>query len=35
MVYDEIWSNLVLDELRVPALSGSAAYGVHGEVELF
>lgn len=34
-VYDEIWSNLVLDELRVPALSGSAAYGTHGEVELF
>lgn len=34
-VYDEIWSTLVLDELRVPALSGSAARGVHGEAELF
>jgi hypothetical protein len=34
-VYDEIWSTLVLDELRVPALSGSAGRGVHGEVELF
>lgn len=34
-VYDEIWATLVLDELRVPALSGSASRGVHGEVELF
>ncbi|MDT3707320.1 MAG: hypothetical protein ROZ09_10865 [Thiobacillus sp.] len=34
-VYDEIWSSLVLDELRVPALSGAAAHGVHGEAELF
>mgnify|MGYP000857674289 CR=1 FL=1 len=34
-VYDEIWSSLVLDELRVPALSGVAAHGVHGEAELF
>ena len=34
-VYDEIWSSLVLDELRVPALSGSASFGVHGEAELF
>ncbi|HEY0920526.1 hypothetical protein [Devosia sp.] len=34
-VYDEIWSSLVLDELRVPALSGTAAHGVHGEAELF
>jgi len=34
-VYDEIWSSLVLDELRVPALSGVAARGVHGEPELF
>jgi hypothetical protein len=34
-VYDEIWANLVLDELRVPALSGIAAHGVHGEAELF
>ncbi len=33
--YDEIWANLVLDELRVPALSGSAGRGVHGEAELF
>jgi hypothetical protein len=34
-VYDEIWSSLVLDELRVPTLSGSAGHGVHGEAELF
>jgi hypothetical protein len=34
-VYDEIWASLILDELRVPALSGSAAHGVHGEAELF
>lgn len=34
-VFDEIWANLVLDELRVPALSGVAAHGVHGEAELF
>jgi hypothetical protein len=34
-VYDEIWSSLVLDELRVPTLSGSASRGVHGEAELF
>ena len=34
-VYDEIWSSLVLDELRVPGLSGVAAYGVHGDAELF
>jgi hypothetical protein len=34
-VYDEIWANLVLDELRVPALSGVAAKSTHGEVELF
>lgn len=34
-VHDEIWSSLVLDELRVPGLSGVAAYGVHGEAELF
>ena len=27
-VYDEIWASLVLDELRVPALSGVAANGV-------
>jgi len=34
-VYEEIWASLVLDELRVPALSGVAAHGVHGEPELF
>jgi hypothetical protein len=34
-VYDEIWSNLTLDELRVPNLSGIAARGPHGDVELF
>jgi len=34
-IYAEIWSSLVLDELRVPALSGIAAHGVHGEAELF
>jgi hypothetical protein len=34
-VYDEIWSSLVLDELRVPTLSGTAGLGVHGEAELF
>lgn len=34
-IYDEIWASLILDELRVPALSGSAAHGVHGEPELF
>ncbi len=34
-VYDEIWSSLTLDELRVPALSGIAAHQMHGEAELF
>ena len=34
-IYDEIWANLVLDELRVPSLSGVAAHGIHGEAELF
>jgi hypothetical protein len=34
-VYDEIWASLVLDELRVPELSGVAARVVHGEAELF
>jgi hypothetical protein len=34
-VFDEIWANLELDELRVPALSGVAAHTVHGEAELF
>ena len=33
--YDEIWSSLVLDELRVASLSGIAARPNHGEVELF
>lgn len=34
-VYDEIWSSLTLDELRVPALSGIAAHQSHGDVDLF
>lgn len=34
-VFNDIWSSLVLDELRLPALSGTAAHGVHGEAELF
>jgi hypothetical protein len=34
-VYEEIWASLVLDELRVPTLSGTATHGVHGEAELF
>lgn len=34
-VYDEIWANLVLDELRVPALSGVAANRSTGDVDLF
>ena len=34
-VYDEIWSGLTLDELRVPALSGIAAHQSHGDAELF
>ena len=34
-VFDEIWAGLVLDELRVPGLSGTATHGVHGEAELF
>ena len=33
--YEEIWANLVLDELRVPALSGIAAHQSHGDAELF
>ena len=33
--YEEIWANLVLDELRVPALSGIAASPSSGEVDLF
>ncbi|MGV8833252.1 MAG: hypothetical protein ACOH2N_14860 [Devosia sp.] len=34
-VYDEIWSSLSLDELRLPSLSGIAAHQVHGDAELF
>ncbi|HEX4298983.1 MAG TPA: hypothetical protein VHZ56_13260 [Devosia sp.] len=34
-IYDEIWANLVLDELRVPALSGIAATPSRGDVDLF
>jgi hypothetical protein len=33
--YDEIWANLVLDELRVPALHGVAATPSRGDVDLF
>jgi hypothetical protein len=33
--YDEIWSSLVLDELRVPSLSGVAVRHNHGDAELF
>jgi hypothetical protein len=33
--YEEIWANLVLDELRVPALSGVAATPSTGDVDLF
>jgi hypothetical protein len=34
-VYDEIWASLILDELRLPSLSGVAANVSSGEVELF
>jgi hypothetical protein len=34
-VYDEIWANLVLDELRVPALSAVATTPSRGDVDLF
>lgn len=34
-VYDEIWSSLILDELRVPTLSGVAANVSSGDVEMF
>jgi hypothetical protein len=34
-VYDDIWAGLVLDELRVPSLSGVAAKPSRGDVELF
>jgi hypothetical protein len=33
--YDEIWTNLVLDELRVPGLSGVASNPSSGDVDLF
>ena len=33
--FDEIWESLVLDELRVPSLSGIAASPSHGDVDLF
>ena len=33
--YEEIWANLVLDELRVPALSGVAVTPSTGDVDLF
>lgn len=34
-VYDEIWSSLSLDELRVASMSGIAALQNHGDAELF
>jgi hypothetical protein len=34
-VYDEIWGNLILDELRVPELSGVARNVSTGDIELF
>jgi hypothetical protein len=34
-VYDEIWANLILDELRVPELSGVAKSVSAGDVEMF
>jgi hypothetical protein len=34
-VYDEIWASLILDELRVPSLSGVAANVSAGDAELF
>ena len=33
--YEEIWASLVLDELRVPGLSGVAVHASHGDVDLF
>lgn len=33
--FEEIWASLVLDELRVPELSGIARTAAHGEVDLF
>lgn len=34
-VYDEIWASLILDELRMPELSGVARTVRSGEVDLF
>ncbi len=34
-VYDEIWASLVLDELRLPELSGVARTVSSGDAELF
>jgi hypothetical protein len=34
-VYNEIWASLILDELRVPELSGVAKSVSRGDVELF
>ena len=34
-IYDEIWSSLDLDELRVPTLSGVALQPSNGDVDLF
>ncbi len=34
-VVEEIWSGLVLDELRVPGLSGAGSRTHHGDAELF
>ena len=33
--YDEIWGSLILDELRVPELSGIASTVSRGDVDLF
>ena len=33
--YDEIWSSLILDELRVPELSGVAKTVSRGDADLF
>lgn len=34
-VYDEIWASLIMDELRVPELSGVAQRVRAGEIDLF
>lgn len=33
--YNQIWASLVLDELRLPALSGIASHRSNGDVDLF